>query len=155
MHKLLTSIKIMVYNSINMSISPEDLFIVQIAAALGTILGAWLLLARVVLPFIKLIRKLFVQVDDFMEDWQGTETRDGRAGTPGVMQRLNKIDGELSHNGGSSIKDSVHRIEVKIEEIDTRLESGEVNFKEIEKHLQEFDKIEEHLDQIEKDINPN
>jgi len=136
-----------------MSISPEDLFIVQIAAALGTILGAWLLLARVIFPIIKSAKKIIDQVDDFMEDWKGTETRDGRAGTPGVMQRLNKIDGELSHNGGSSIKDSVHRIEVKIEEIDTLLESGEVNFKEIKKHLKEFDKIEGHLDQIEKDIN--
>jgi len=111
MHKLLTSIKIMVYNSINMSISPEDLFIVQIAAALGTILGAWLLLARVIFPIMKSAKKVIDQVDDFMEDWKGTETREGRIGTPGVMSRLNKIDGELSHNGGSSIKDAVDRIE--------------------------------------------
>jgi hypothetical protein len=140
MHKLLTSIKIMVYNSINMSISPEDLFIVQIAAALGTILGAWLLLARVIFPIMKSAKKIIDQVDDFMEDWKGTETREGRIGTPGVMSRLNKIDGELSHNGGSSIKDAVDRIEKKIKEIDDRLEIGD----------KEFDKIEHRLDDIDK-----
>jgi hypothetical protein len=138
MHKLLASIKIMVYNSINMSISPEDLFIVQIAAALGTIFGAWLLLARVIFPIMKSAKKIIDQVDDFMEDWKGTETREGRIGTPGVMSRLNKIDGELSHNGGSSIKDAVDRIEKKIKEIDDRLENGD----------KEFDKIEHRLDDI-------
>jgi len=145
MHKLLTSIKIMVYNSINMSISPEDLFIVQIAAALGTIFGAWLLLARVIFPIMKSAKKVIDQVDDFMEDWKGTETREGRIGTPGVMSRLNKIDGELSHNGGSSIKDAVDRIEKKIKEIDDRLENGD----------KEFDKIEHRLDDIADDIAKN
>ena len=135
----------MVYNSINMSISPEDLFIVQIAAALGTILGAWLLLARVIFPIMKSAKKVIDQVDDFMEDWKGTETREGRIGTPGVMSRLNKIDGELSHNGGSSIKDAVDRIEKKIKEIDDRLENGD----------KEFDKIEHRLDDIADDIAKN
>jgi len=135
----------MVYNSINMSISPEDLFIVQIAAALGTIFGAWLLLARVIFPIMKSAKKVIDQVDDFMEDWKGTETREGRIGTPGVMSRLNKIDGELSHNGGSSIKDAVDRIEKKIKEIDDRLENGD----------KEFDKIEHRLDDIADDIAKN
>ena len=123
-----------------MSMSPEDLLIVQIAAALGTILGASLLVARVIFPIMKSAKKIIDQVDDFMEDWKGTETREGRIGTPGVMARLNKIDGELSHNGGSSIKDAVDRIEKKIKEIDDRLEIGD----------KEFDKIEHRLDDIDK-----
>jgi len=136
-------------------LDPSQLFFVQVAGAIVTVLGSWVLIHKVIVPVIRSMKNLFSQVDDFMDDWKGLEARAGREKVPGVMERLNKIDGELSNNGGSSIKDAVHRIEVKIEEIDTRLESGEVNFKEIEKHLQEFDKIEEHLDQIEKDINPN
>jgi len=27
------------------------------------------------------------------------------------MERLNRLDGELSHNGGSSMKDAIDRIE--------------------------------------------
>ena len=123
-----------------MSISPEDLLIVQIAAAVGTVLGAFFLIARVFFPMIKAAKRVIDQVDEFMEDWKGIEHRDGRAGTPGVMERLNKIDGELSHNGGSSIKDAVDRIEKKIKEIDYRLDTGDKEFDEIEHRLDEIDK---------------
>jgi peptidoglycan hydrolase CwlO-like protein len=134
------------------SIDPSQLFFVQVAGAIATVLGAWLLIHKVIVPIIKSMKNLFNQVDDFMDDWKGSEPRVGREKIPGVMERLNKIDGELSHNGGSSIKDAVQRIESKIEEIDNRLDSSEINLKEIEEHLKEFDKIEEKLDQIDRDI---
>ncbi len=34
-----------------------------------------------------------------------------RSFVPGVMERLNRLDGELSNNGGSSVKDAIERIE--------------------------------------------
>ncbi|CAB4123685.1 hypothetical protein UFOVP45_7 [uncultured Caudovirales phage] len=71
--------------------------------------------------------------DTFMRDWAGEPARKGRSRVPGVMERLNKLDGELSHNGGSSIKDAVKRIEQKLIEIDVRLDEGAQRFEDIEK----------------------
>ncbi len=34
----------------------------------------------------------------------------GRDPVPGVMERLNRLDGELSNNGGSSVKDAIERM---------------------------------------------
>lgn len=53
--------------------------------------------------------------DKFMRDWSGEPAEDGRDAVPGVMARLNRLDGELSHNGGKSIKDVVDRLEDKMD----------------------------------------
>lgn len=45
-----------------------------------------------------------------MRDWEGEEEEPGRARVPGVMERLNKLDGELSNNGGSTTKDKVDKL---------------------------------------------
>ena len=45
-----------------------------------------------------------------MRDWEGEVAEPGRDATPGVMERLNKLDGELSNNGGKSTKDVVDRL---------------------------------------------
>ena len=43
-------------------------------------------------------------------DLEGEAGEPGRDGTPGVMERLNKLDGELSNNGGKSTKDVVDKL---------------------------------------------
>ena len=53
------------------------------------------------------------------------------------MDRLNNIDGQLTHNGGSSIKDAVDRIDSGIIKINTRLEEGDKKFDEIEDRLED------------------
>lgn len=68
-----------------------------------------------------------------MRDWAGTDAEPGRDAVPGVMQRLNKIDGELSHNGGKSIKDVVDRI-------DKRLVDGDKKFDDLYSRLDKLDK---------------
>ena len=46
-----------------------------------------------------------------MRDWEGEEESPGRDRVPGVMERLNKLDGELSNNGGyTTVKDRVDRL---------------------------------------------
>lgn len=75
------------------------------------------------------------QQDEFIRDWNGESQRPGHAKTPGVMERLQKIEIELKHNGGSSIKDAVKRIENKLTEIDARLDAGAQRFTEIEDHF--------------------
>lgn len=66
-----------------------------------------------------------------MRDWSGEEARPGRSRVPGVMERLNSIDGELKNNGGSSVKDAVDRIENKISTIDNRLADGDKKFDDL------------------------
>jgi hypothetical protein len=126
---------------------PNDILLIQIFAAIGTVLGAVLLFAKVIYPMWKRISKWMNTWEDFMDDWFGIEPRPGRSRTKGVMERLNEIDGELKNNGGSSIKDAVDRIEKDVKELslDTkgikkRLEDGDQRFDQIEKRLNNLEK---------------
>lgn len=47
------------------------------------------------------------RIEAFWEDWTGTPAGPGRSAVPGVMERLQSIDGELQRNGGNSLKDQV------------------------------------------------
>lgn len=62
-----------------------------------------------------------------MRDWEGEEQSPGRDRVPGVMERLNKLDGELSNNGGSTTKDKVDQLHTNqakvIQTQDTMLEA--------------------------------
>lgn len=63
---------------------------------------------------------------NFIRDWEGEESMDGRDAVPGVMARLNKLDGELSHNGGKSIKDVVVRLEKRQNKLEEKMEEAEI-----------------------------
>jgi hypothetical protein len=86
-------------------------------------------------PVIKKTKNLLNSLDKFVRDWEGEEEEPGRAKVPGVMERLNRIDGELKHNGGSSMKDSMKRIEKKLNEIDARLDDGAQMFTSLDSRL--------------------
>lgn len=107
--------------------------VLGISSLIVAVTGALLGLRSIVLPVWKRIKAGLDKLDSFMRDWEGEPARKGRSKVPGVMERLNKLDGELSHNGGSSIKDAVKRIENKLVEIDERLEEGTRRFERIEK----------------------
>lgn len=109
--------------------------ILGISSLIVAITGALLGLRSIILPVWKRFKSFMDAWDLFMKDWAGEPARKGRGRVPGVMERLNKLDGELSHNGGSSIKDAVKRIEEKLVEIDERLDTGTERFEEIEKKL--------------------
>ena len=118
---------------------PSDTYMlaVTIASSVLVILTACFAVSRIVSPVIKRIREVVQSLDKFIEDWQGTPARAGRSSVPGVMDRLNNIDGQLTHNGGSSIKDAVDRIDSGIIKINTRLEEGDKKFDEIEDRLED------------------
>lgn len=61
----------------------------------------------VVIPVWSEIRDLLTWWRKFMRDWDGEPEEAGRARVPGVMERLNGIDGQLHRNGGESLKDKV------------------------------------------------
>lgn len=74
---------------------------------LGIVTGALISLGIIVGFFYKKIKRFTNWFSRFMRDWEGEEEAPGRDRTPGVMERLNKLDGELSNNGGGSTKDKV------------------------------------------------
>lgn len=78
--------------------------------------------------------------DMFMRDWAGEPAAPGRDAVPGVMARLNNIDGELKHNGGSTMKDAMKRVEKKLDAIDIRLSEGNARFDAIESEIEELKK---------------
>jgi len=77
-------------------------------------------------PLIKKINNLFKTWGRFINDWEGEEAEPGRDAVPGVMARLNKLDGELTHNGGKSVKDVVVRLEKRQDKLEKKLEEAEI-----------------------------
>lgn len=56
---------------------------------------------------LKPLKRQADRIEAFWEDWHGTPAGPGRSAVPGVMERLQSIDGELQRNGGNSLKDQV------------------------------------------------
>ena len=77
---------------------------------LGIVTGALISLGLLMKPIVKRARRWVHWMERFMRDWEGEEASLGRDRVPGVMERLNKLDGELSNNGGSTTKDKVDRL---------------------------------------------
>ena len=100
-------------------------------------------LSAVVFPMARKVKKFSSGWEDFMRDWKGEEQEPGRDKAPGVMERLNDIDGEFKKNSGSTLKDAVARSESKLDESDSRmarieerLEKGDERMGRIEKNLE-------------------
>ena len=68
----------------------------------------------VIAPTVRKTRSMMEGLEKFRRDWEGEPGGPGRDAVPGVMERLNRLDGELSHNGGSSMKDAIDRIEKRL-----------------------------------------
>lgn len=103
------------------------------ATAIITLLGAWFAVDKFIRPIIKGIKALMDKTSAFLEDWNGADAAPGKDRVPGVMERLNKIDGELSHNGGKSIKDTVVRIEERLVEGDKKFDDLYARVTKLEK----------------------
>jgi len=78
---------------------------------IGVVTGALISLGVLLSPFYKKLKRWGAWMERFMRDWEGEEAAPGRDAVPGVMQRLNNMDGELSQNGGfTTVKDRVDRL---------------------------------------------
>ena len=78
---------------------------------LGIVAGALISLGVLLSPLYKKLKRWGQWMERFMRDWEGEEASPGRDAIPGVMQRLNNMDGELSQNGGfTTVKDRVDRL---------------------------------------------
>ena len=92
-------------------IGMDDLtWLAELIAIVTTIVAAvWALLRP--------LKRQADRIEMFWEDWTGTPAGPGRSAVPGVMERLQSIDGELQHNGGNSLKDQVVKTSRKLDEV--------------------------------------
>ena len=82
-------------------IGVDDLtWLAGLISVIAVIVGA-------VWAMLKPLKRQADRIEAFWDDWNGTPAGPGRSATPGVMERLQSIDGELTHNGGNSLKDQV------------------------------------------------
>jgi hypothetical protein len=101
-----------------------------------------------ILTFIGLLHRMFLSkiirewkefltwMRKFQRDWDGEPAHPGRDAVPGVMERLNRIDGELKRNGGSTLKDKVFETWEKVESLDERVDTIEIRQCEIQKAIE-------------------
>lgn len=108
----------------------EDL--VALAIGITAILGAIAIIHRMIIgPMVREVREFTAWLRKFQRDWDGEAEEPGRDRIPGVMERLNRMDGELQRNHGSSLKDKVYETWQSIEQIDVRVTTIEVRQREI------------------------
>lgn len=81
---------------------------------LSAMLGCAVIVWRAIVPPVRAIKETMNWLEKFRRDWEGEPGGPGRDPVPGVMERLNRLDGELSNNGGSSMKDAIDRIEKRL-----------------------------------------
>lgn len=108
--------------------------------------------AIAILTLMGLVYRMFLKrlIDEFREgmewlgkfrrDWDGEPAEPGRDAVPGVMERLNRIDGELQRNGGNSLKDKVVATWETAEALEARVTTIEIRQKEIQDCLAEVKK---------------
>lgn len=94
------------------------------------VIAGWVILTASILtalgvifrPPYKKVKEFFQWFEHFRRDWTGEEEAPGRDRVPGVMERLNKLDGELSQNGGKSTKDVVNKMLYKQEKLEEKVD---------------------------------
>lgn len=112
---------------------------VQSILTLGAIAGALFAIWKLVAPLLHHVRNINEWQDNFRRDWEGEEATPGRDAVPGVMQRLNKLDGEFRRNGGGSLKDQVDRLEDQIQDLNVNVDKIAVTQQAILDKLAEKD----------------
>ena len=102
-------------------IGMDDLtWLAELIAVVTTIVAA-------VWAMLRPVRAQLHRWDDFWDDWTGTPAGPGRSAVPGVMERLQSIDGELTRNGGNSLKNQVMSNSRKLDELATQNAAEHVN----------------------------
>ncbi len=123
-------------------IGVDDLtWLAGLISVIAVIVGA-------VWTMIKPLKRQADRIEAFWEDWNGTPSGPGRSAVPGVMERLQSIDGELQHNGCSSLKDKVLENIRKLDELaqqnksEHTLLTGQIDAvsKEVERHHKDIHK---------------
>jgi predicted PurR-regulated permease PerM len=100
-------------------------------------------IVQLIKPLVKSFKNFLATWNEFIEDWKGSPADSGHDAQPGVMERLNNLDGEFKRNSGSTLKDAVSRIEAKLEQVDERLEKGNLRMDRIESFIEKKKQLDE------------
>ena len=112
----------------------DFLAIVAGAIAVLTLLG--LVHRMVVRPVVSEVKETLTWLRKFQRDWDGEPALPGRDAVPGVMERLNRIDGELKRNGGESLKDKVVETWERAQDLDVRVTTMELRQRDMQEALE-------------------
>jgi hypothetical protein len=93
-----------------------------ISGAIILVASVFISLGVIFRPGYKRVKEISDWFDHFKRDWIGEEESPGRDRIPGVMERLNKLDGELSQNGGKSTKDVANKVLYKQEKMEEKVD---------------------------------
>lgn len=118
---------------------------ITVISGIATVVGV---IFALVFPLIRSsfrrTKRFFAACERFIRDWVGEPSEPGRDAVPGVMERLNKLDGELSRNGGKSTKDVAVQTKEAVDRLAAAFDSS---VKSSAQQLTEFDtKITERLE---------
>lgn len=102
---------------------------IEVVGTSFAIMGVLVLIWRFLNPVVKNVNALHKWLESFRRDWEGEPASAGRDKVSGVMERLNRLDGELSRNGGKSLKDVVIRLDTKMDKLIKRIDSIEEKLK--------------------------
>ena len=105
---------------------------VEIVGILSAIIVVVVIAIKLLSKPMRAIKGFLSWVNKFRRDWEGELADEGRDAVPSVMARLNVLDGELSRNGGKSLKDVVVRLETKMDKLGKRLDVIEIRQKDIQ-----------------------
>lgn len=130
----------------------DDVF--WFAAGALTVVTLGTLLLR---PVYRQVRDFLRWMSKFQQDWDGVEGDLGHVHIPGVMARMNSIDGEVNRNGGNSMKDvvvstseAVGKLAVAVERLDSTLTTVTAKVGEMEKRQVSMEtiqgQIKQHID---------
>lgn len=128
------------------SIHPAVGWIIAIAIALTTLAAAW---KAVIGPAVRRLAATARQIAHFFDDWYGTLDDDHPDGKAGVIARLDVIEGEVTHNHGSSLKDSVRRTEQAVEQANLSVTDLTRN---LAAHIDEARRRDERIDDLYADV---
>lgn len=88
------------------------------AAIITALVTVGTLLWKVFRPLKNRVEEFLDWHEHFLSQWEGYHAdKPGEVDTPGVMERLSRIDGEFKRNGGSSMKDSVEHLTKEVNDL--------------------------------------
>lgn len=110
-------------------------FAAYCVGVVGVLTAIGLIYRMFLRPVVTEVRSLCAWFRKFQRDWDGEPEAPGRDRVPGVMERLNTIDGELTRNGGESLKDQVVETRLDLAAIDSRVDTVEQRVADIQSML--------------------
>lgn len=106
------------------------------AAIITAIVTVVTLIWKAVRPLYQRFSAFLDWQEEFRPQWEGyTARHPGDVVTPGVMERLSRIDGQFERNGGNSMKDSIYDLSLQVDGIAKGMEELKSDVQSLNKNM--------------------